>query len=268
MANFELLTGAWLDQELGSADSTTLFTSTRRAQAINDGVAEFCELTECLIRVSTVACSCNTVTYNLLSSAILGSTDFVRLAARGVEYHFIDSTGILTQLAGDDFPRRDIEVMNREDPGWRQSTTPGTPTGYYVDESDGRYLLGLDIPPNINSSETGKLLVPYVARPAPMTSSGDAPFTIGSNVRADLIPFHRAPVHYAAAMLEKLRGDTEASDRQMATFLSYVQRYTEKFRNKGENFVRLARNYLREVSRRRRLGSGVNGAWDPRRDFD
>lgn len=268
MANFELLTSLWLDQELGTADSTVLFTSTRRSQGVNDGLAEFADQTECFKRVSTVVCSCNVTAYDLLSSAVFNSTAFVRVAARGVEYHFTDSNGLLTQLAGDDFPRRDIEVLNREDPGWRQSTTPGTPTCYYIDDTDGTYRIGLDIPPDIGSSEIGALVVPYVSRPAPMTSTGDIPFTVGSNTRYDLVPFHKALTHYAASMLEKLRGDTEASDRQMASFLSYVQRYNEKFKNKGSNFVRLAKNYLKEASRGRRGGSGVNGAWDPRRDFD
>lgn len=260
MPNFELLTGPLLDQELRSADSTTLFTSTRRAQAVNDGYAEFCDLTECLIRVSTVACSCNVSTYNLLSSASLGSTDFVRLAPRGLEYHLLSSHGgssaRLTQLAGDDFPRRDIEWLNTYEPGWRQSTTPSTPTGYYVDEANGKYEIGLDRRPNIRSSEVGKLIVPYIARPAPMTSTGDVPFTVGSNVRVDLIPFHQALVHYAAHQLEKLRGDEQASDRQYAKFLAYIQRFTEKARKRGGAFVRQAKNYLKDA---RRVGVAPRG---------
>lgn len=264
--NFEQLTGIYLDQELHSADSTTLFTSTRRAQAINDGYAEFCELTECLLRVSTVACSCNTQEYNLLSSAILGSTDFVRLANRGVEYHVLSSHGgssaRLTQLAGDDFPRRDIEWLNKYEPGWRQSTTPQMPSGYYVDERNGSYLLGLDSPPDVGSSETAKLVVPYVSRPAPMTSTGDVPFTVSGSVRTDLIPFHKALVHYGASQLEKLRGDDEASDRQMAAFLQYVERFTGKMRQKGAKFVTQARNYLKDA---RRQSRGIGSAQDPYR---
>ena len=248
MPNFESLTGTYLDHELRSADSTTLFTTARRQQAINDGYAEFCELTECLVRVSTVTCSCNTARYNLLSSAILGSTDFVRLAPRGVEYHLTSSGGgssaRLTQLAGDDFPRRDIEWLNKYEPGWRQSTTPQMPTGYLVDDSSGAYVLQLDRPPDVGSSETAQLVVPFIARPAVLTSSGDQLFTVGSNVRTDLSPFFMAPVHYAAHQLEKLRGDDAASDRQFAKFLAYVQRYTEKVRKRGGAFVTLARNYL------------------------
>ena len=248
MAHFELLTGEWLSQELRTDDSTVLFTSTRRNMAINEGIAEFCELTECLIRVSTVTCSCNTASYNLNSSAVM-STDFVRIAGRGVEYHLLSShvgsSAQLTQLAGDDFPRHDVEWLNKYEPGWRQSTTPSLPVSYSVEADAGAYAVRLYPPPDIGSSEVGKLLIPYVARPSPLTSSGDIPFSS----RTDLIPFHRAPVHFAAHQLEKLRGDDEASDRHYAKFLSYVQRFTEKFRNKGQNFVTFARSYLSEARR-------------------
>jgi hypothetical protein len=263
VANYELLTGAWLDQELRSADSTVLFTTARRNQAVNDGAAEFADLTECLLRVSTVACASTASEYNLLSSAVLGSTDFTRLAARGPEFHLLSSGGQLTQLSGDDFPRRDIEWLNKYEPGWRTSTTTQMPTGYYVDESDGRYLFGLNHRPDIGSSETGVLLVPYVARPELMTSTGDVPFTVGSNVRTDLMPFHMAIVHYAAHNLEKLRGDEQASDRQFAKFMAYVEKYTQKVRKKGANFVTQARNYLKDA---RRKSADYDGG-DPHRDF-
>lgn len=263
MPTFGVLTGILLDQELRSADSTTLFTTARREQAVNDGAAEFAELTECLLRESTVACSCSVREYNLLSSAVLGSTDFVRISPRGVEYHVISShagsSARLTQLAGDDFPRRDIEWLNTYEPGWRQSTTPQMPSGYYIDERNGALLLGLDAVPDIGSSETGKLIVPYIARPAVMASSTDVPFTIGTATRSDLIPFHQALVHYAASQLEKLRGDDAASDRQYVKFTAYVDRYAEKMRKRGANFVRLARNYLKDARRQ----GGVGRAQDP-----
>lgn len=255
MATFDDLTGHLLDRELHSADSTTLFTSTRRAQAVNDAYAEFCELTECLLRISTVTVSCGTRDYNLLSSATLGSTDFVRIAPRGVEYHLLSSHGgssaRLTQLAGDDFPRRDIEWLNQYEPGWRQSTTPQMPSGYYVNEDKGQFLLGLDRVPDVGSSETGKLIVPFIARPAPMTSTSDVPFTIAGNTRTDLHPYHHALAHGAAHRLEKLRGDDEASDRQYALFLAYVTRFSEKMRKRGGAFVKLAKQYLRSPHRSR-----------------
>ena len=263
--NFEALTGIQLDHEIRSVDSTVRFTSTRRAAAINEGCAEFADLTECLSRVSTVTCSCNTATYNLNSSAVM-STDFVRIAARGIEYHLLSSgsSPTLQQICGDDFPRRDVEWLNKYEPGWRQSTTPTMPQSYSVEMDGGSYLLRLHPPPDIGSSETGKVILPYVARPVPMTSTGDIPFTVGGVVRNDLTPFHKASVHYAAHQLEKLRGDDEASDRQYTKFLSYVERYTGKVRTKGANFVTLAKNYLK-AAHGPRMGSWADGK-DPYRD--
>lgn len=251
MATFDQLTGILLDQELHSADASVLFTSTRRAQAVNDGLCEFADLTECLIRVSTVTASCNVTRYNLLNSAVLGSTDFVRLAPRGLEYHLVSSGGVVTQLAGDDFLRRDIEWLNLYEPGWRQSTTAQMPTGYLVDESSGTFTIQLDYPPDIGSSESAQIVVPYVARPALMTSSTDVPFTIGTNTRTDLAPFHLAIVHYAAHQLEKLRGDDMASDRQYAKFLAYTQKFTEKWRKRGGAQVAMVKNYLQSARTRR-----------------
>ena len=247
MATFEVLTGIWLDQELHSADSTALFTTARRAQAVNDGVSEFAEITECLTRASTVTVSCNVSRYNLLSSSVLGSTDFIRLAARGVEYHLQSSgsTSRLTQLSGDSFLRRDTEWLNHYREGWRTSTTPTMPTGWLVDESSGQYVLQLDALPDVGSSETAQIVVPYVARPVVMTSSGEVPFTVGAQVRTDLIPFHQGIVHYAAHQLEKLRGDEQASDRQYAKFLAYVQRFAEKWRVKSGAPITFAKNYFR-----------------------
>jgi hypothetical protein len=260
MATFEVLTGIWLDQELHSADSTALFTTARRAQAVNDGVAEFADLTECLIRVSTVTVSCNVSRYNLLSSSVLGSTDFVRIAARGVEFHLTSSNGLLTQRSGDGFLRRDTEWLNHYQEGWRQSTTPTDPTGWLVDESSGQYVIQLDVPPDVGSSESAQLVIPYVARPVVMTSSGEVPFTVGSAVRTDLLPFHLGLVHYAAHQLEKLRGDEQASDRQLAKFLSYVQRFAEKWRVKSGAPITFAKNYFRRSVR--------GGTGDPWRDDD
>lgn len=251
MADLALLTGLWLDQELHTDDSTILFTSTRRSQAINDGVAEFADLTECIRRVSSVAVSCNTATYDCLDSTVFGSTDFSRFSGRGVEYHFTDSNGTLTQVSGTEFPRRDIEWLNRNDPGWRQSTSPTEiPDGYYVDEDDGQQLIGLHPPPDVGSSETATIVVPYVARPPALSNSTDVPFTINGRTRTDLIPFHRGIVHYAAHLLEKLRGDDQASDRQYAQFLGYVQKYRAATRKKGPEYVTFAKSYLRDAQRR------------------
>ncbi len=248
MPNFEALTGTHLDIELHSADSTTLFTTARRNLGVNEGMQEFVEMTECVIRESSVACSCNTSEYDLNAA----STDFFRLASRGIEYRFTDSNGAVTILAGDDdFPRRDVNWRNTYESGWRASTVVGMPSGYAIREDDGAYNIVLNTRPDIGSSESAVLVVPYIPLLVPMTSTGDEPFTVGGAVRTDLRPFHKATVHYAAHLLEKLRGDTDASDSQYQKFLSYVERWKNGARNKAGQFVTFGRSYLREASRRR-----------------
>jgi hypothetical protein len=255
MAQFDELYGSLLDLELNSNDSNTLYTSTRRQRAVNDGVREFVSLTECYVRRSSIACSCNTAEYNLSTLS-----DFMRFAAEGLtEYHHRSSGGSLTQLAGEDFPRRDELWRNRSTPGWRMSTTPVlAPSGYYVRRDGGRYLVGLAEPPRVGSSETATLVVPYVAKPPAMASSTDVPFTDTSgNTRHDLEEYHQAPVHYAAAKLLPLIGDREGAAEQMTKFLGYVARYTQNTRPKGGTYMTASRPYLSDA--RRPVGRTVPG---------
>lgn len=255
MAIFEDLYGSKLNLELNSSDSNVLYTSTRRQSAINDGAAEFADLTECFIRQSSIAVSCNTTEYMLLSSGTLGgSTDFSRFAKQGVEYR-VRSSGSsatwITWLAGDDFPQRPIEWRNRQTPGWRQSTTPTAPTGYYLRPDGGNLYIGLDCPPKVGSSQRAELIVPYVARPAPMTSSGDVPFTANSTTRWDLVTYHPALAHYAAYKLLPLIGDEQGSNTQLQKFMGYVTRFLQNARPKGGTAVQFATNYLRNARRGR-----------------
>jgi hypothetical protein len=246
MAAFEQLWRTRLDVELNSV-STVLFTGARRQQAINDGQAEFADLTECLVRQSSVTCSCNVTEYQLLSSGVLGgSTDFVKLAPQGVEYHHTDSNGRLTQAAGpDDFPERPIQWRNRHDAHWRESTTPvQMPTGYYLRADGGNVYLGLNEPPKVGSSEAASVIVPYVARPEPMTSSSAEPFTVNSSVRADLRIYHQALPHFAAYRLLPLQGKVQEAQAQLQVFLSYVTRYQQAQRPRGGQRVSFARDYF------------------------
>ncbi len=220
--------------------STQLYTAARRKQAINDAQEEFCDLTECLIRTQTITLSCGTTEYSLLSS-----TDFTRLAAQGVEYLRTDSNGLLTQIAGDDFPRRELPVQHRSEPGWRMSTTPTVaPTGYYLRGDGGDLRIGLFEPPKVGSSETVVLSVPFVMRPAAMASTAAVPFTVNSTVRTDLTLYHRALPHYAAHVLLPLTGDQNGATAQLQLFNSYVQRYQGNTRPKGGQTVTFATNYL------------------------
>lgn len=249
--NFSHLYSSALDQELGTDDSTRLFITARRQRAINQAQLQFCDLTECAIRQSTVTCSNGTAEYNLLSTAILAPGDFLRISKQGPEYHHRNSASNVTYRAGpDEFPRREIPWLNQYDPGWR-STVVGTPTFYYERVDAGQRLFGLVPPPSINSSEAAQLLIPYVVKPSSMTNDTSVPFTFGSTTRDDLEPYHQALVHFAAADLEKLRLNYQASQAQMLVFMAYVERYRLAMQPKDGRQVRMGRNYFAESRRRR-----------------
>lgn len=259
--NFSHLFSSALDQELGTDDSTRLFLTARRQRAINQAQLHWCDLTECAIRQSTVTCSNGTAEYNLLSTVNVPNGDFLRLAKQGIEFHLLSSgSSQSTQfIAGDLLPRREIQWLNQYELGWRGSTG-GTPGAYYERFDGGQRLLGLVPPPRIGSSESGKILLPYVAKPSSMTADTSVPFTFGSTTRDDLEPYQQALVHYAASELEKLRLNTEGSQRQLQHFLGYVARFMNSLRPKGGQQIRMARNYFGEVRIRR--GGGTQD-WTP-----
>ena len=245
------MSGELLTHELGTSDTSELFTSARRTQAVIEGEREFANVTECLIRESTVTTSNGVAEYDLLSTVVIPGGDFIRMAGRGPEYRLVSSNstavGSTRYVAGDEFPRSDIERLNRRDPGWRNSTGSQIPTDWYLKRESGKLLFGMYPPPTVTSSESGALRIPYVAYPATSTESTHVPFTYAGETRTDLAPYHRAIVHWAAHKLEKLRRDIEASEVQLQKFTGYVQEYLEEYRPKGGQRVTLSRNYLTEA---------------------
>ena len=251
MTAFSTLYGRLLDQELGTQDSTVLFTTARRQAAVNDGQREFAELTECLIRVSTVTITGGTGEYDLHSTAVIADQDFVRLAGdQPVEFHYTDASSFTQYLAGEDLPERTVRWLDQYEPGWRDSTTVSsgaqTPRVFYQRAAGGSWYLGFYPVPSTGSSASAKALVPYVAWPADLTSDTQEPFTVASGVRYDLRPYHQGLVHYAAHQLEKLRRDDQAADRQLQKFLGYVSRYVQALRKKGGSTLTFARQYFRQ----------------------
>ena len=248
--NFSHMWSSALTQELGIADSTRLFTDARRQQAVNNGVLMFVDLTECLQCESTIPSSHGVREYNLMSTVNVRRGDFLKPAKQLPEFRFTNDTGVVTYVTGDDFPRRDINWLNQYQPGWR-SSTGGTPSAYYLRPEGGAHYFGFNTPPEIDSSETAKVVFPYIARPAVMTASTDVPFTINSTVRSDLEPFHMAAVHYGAYELEKLRVNDQGAQTQWQLFMSYVERYLRMLRPKGGLQVRTVRSYFAEARSRR-----------------
>lgn len=258
MATFEQLYTSLLDRELNQNSSLagSPFASTNRQQAINDGYQEFAALTECWIRRASITVSCNTAEYSLSTLS-----EFARLAAQGMPEYRLTSSGssATTQiLAGDDFPNRTELWNSRYDVGWRQSTSVGLPRSWYLRADGGQLLFGLDTRPDVGSSETAVLMVPYIARPTAMTASTQVPFTdTNSRTRTDLEEYHQAFPHYAAYKLLPLIGDTDGAEKQLQKFLGYVQRFLQRMRPRGGSHVTVARSYFRDARRGSRSEDGV-----------
>lgn len=262
MPQFSQLYGDDLTTELGTSDTSVLFTDARRKHAVNQGYRQFADLTECFTKRSSITVSSSAQEFNLNSSATMsGSSGFLRIAGEGPAYIKTDTEGNQQIYAGAEaFPQRAIPFLDSADEGWRSTQTPSDPTGWYLRNSGSQQLFGLDCPADVSTSETAELVIPFVANPSSMTSDTAIPFAQSTNYRNDLYPYHQALVHYAAHQMEKLRRDDARADKQMQLFMSYVTRYNQQNRKKGTNGVRTAQSYFKNA-RRRGADEGLLAPW-------
>jgi len=245
--DFGTLYQSALDYELGGNDSSVLFLTARRKAAINEGLRQFADLTECYLKSSTIPCTNGIGEYNLMSTVNVPGGDYVRLTKEQPEFRLV-STSATAYTSGDEgFVRRSLQWLHTNTPGWR-GTTGGSPEAFYLRDDGTAKWFGLTPPPTISTAQTATIYLPYVARPSSMTASTDVPF---GSARIDLEPYHQALVHYAASKLEKLRKDRQASADQLQMFLGYVQRYQTQARPKGMQTIRYGRNYFAEARSRR-----------------
>lgn len=249
MTQFSSLYSARLDEELGSADSTVLFTTARRKSAVNKGLVEFARLTKCFVKRSSITIAGGTAEYDLNSTLVIPAGDFTEFGVEQVQFVYTDASSNVTVLAGDDLPRRDIDWLNRYEPGWQVSTVASSvsqlPAMYYDRWENGARYLGFWPTPFTGSSASAKAYVPYVATPQPITVDTVEPFTVGSAVRGDLRPYHQAAVHFAAHQLEKLRRDDQASMGQLQKFIAYVTQYFQDHkRQKNGAALTFGRSYF------------------------
>lgn len=249
MAAFSDLYGERLNRELGSADVSELFTTARRKAAINEAALEWVKQTESFIRQASITMVDGTSEYDLEAVGIISSQDYLWLASQGVEYAWTDANGDVTYAADDTFPRRDIPVLNRTLPGWRNADDVSVPSSYYIREDAGTTFFGLYPGPAVEATESAAVTLPYVAKPADMTADADVPFTISANPKSILVPWHQALVHYAAALLEPLRKGYQAEQRQRGLFAGMVADYLQRNRPKGGQQVSMAHNYYRTARR-------------------
>lgn len=259
MAQFSQLYGEMLHRELGSDDVSALFTTARRKQAINDAQLEFAKQTECFQKTVSLTMVDETQEYDL--DAIVAD-DFIDFAKGGVEYVYTDADGNVTYQSGPDFARVELDILNREEPGWRDADSTTLPDGWYIREHAGKVFFGLTQKPDVTAPATATVTVPYLAIPPDMSADADEPFslTAGSDPKRSLRPWHQALVHYAAALLEPLRKNFAAEQRQRALFAGVVADYLQRHRPRGGTRITVARDYRREARGR------FNGdRTDPRR---
>lgn len=245
---FSNLYSSRLDRELGTNDSTNLFTTARRKSAINEGLTEFADLTECLVVWANVTIVTGVMEYNLNSTTTIAAANFVRLAKEDPEFVYTDASSQVSVTTGEDFVRRDVLWLDRYEPGWQLSTVSTgvmqIPSRYYLRPDEEGLWFGLVPVPSLGSSATANLVIPYIASAPTLASDTAVPYTFALGTRTDLTIYHQAAVHYAAHQLEKLRRDDQASDRQLQKFLGYVARYTAAARVKGGRTINTVKNYF------------------------
>lgn len=255
MPTFSNLYSSRLDRELGTDDTTILFTTARRKAAINEAAIEFADLTDCLTRWVAIPIVNGQGEYDLNSTTVIPAGDFSDFDKNPIEYIYTDASSNVTLLSGDNLPRRDPRWLERYKPGWQTSTQASSvlqlPELYYVRVDGGQYNLGLTPWPSAGPSTTASAVIglPYVATPVTMVSSTDIPFTLSTGIRQDLTSYHQGLVHYAASQLEKFRRDDQASDRQLQKFQGYIARYWQATRIKGGRQIMTARSYFTQKDR-------------------
>lgn len=257
---FSDLYGTYLDVELGSADRASLFTTARRKDAVNRAQQEFAKQTECFTKSTPITLANGTREYDLES--VISADDFIAVASDGVEYVFTDASSNVTYRSGDDFPRLDLDILNREQSGWRLTGSATFPSSYYLREDGGSIYLGFSEPPLIGAGESATVTIPYLAIPPDMSADTNEPFSdsAGTNPRRSLRPWHQALVHYAAALLEPLRKNYAGEQRQRGLFAAIVADYLQRHRKKGGSRITLAHDY-RAAARGRGLVSRARLDW-------
>lgn len=248
ITTFTDLYGERLTRELGSEDTTHLFTTARRKAAVNEAALEWVKQTESFVKQASIVLVNGTREYDLESSAVLTADDFLWVAAQGVEYALtVTATGVVTYRSGDDFPRKDLPLLHRESPGWRATSATALPASWYLRHDGGKTYLGLSEPPLIAAGETAAVTLPYVAKPLSLSADADVPYSVSSDALEVLEPWLQGIVNYAAALLEPLRKNYQGEQRQRTLFAAQVADYLQRRRPKGGQQILVSRAYYRQA---------------------
>ena len=237
--DFKALYGEALDFELGSYDTTELFTTARRKLAVNRAQREFARLTQCYVREFEIPVVSGQGSYEI--ETVTGDT-FVNFSRR--------PTALLRtkggQLTRTPLQRHDVPWLDLHKPGWRDTGTTGVPEIVAYNPDGGLSVLVLTPRPTVAAGETWSLWLSFLATPADMVSDTDVPFRHAADSLTSLEPYHWALAHFAASLMERLRKDTDAVEKQLTLFGAYVQDYSGSQRPRGShNRVGQQRDYLK-----------------------
>jgi hypothetical protein len=211
---FSDLYGTELTRELGSSDTSTLFTTARRKAAINAAQLEFVKRTECLTRQTSITIVDGTQEYDLDAIA---NADFGWISPQGPSIAITSGTTV-RYLEGDDLEETSVERLNVEEPGWR-----GSERGHADASSTCGAMAARSTSASIPSRTLrhGHLGAARALRGGPGGSErgrGRAVHGLEQSGQGSLRFWHRALVHFAAYDLEKFRKDINAGAAQLQLF--------------------------------------------------
>jgi hypothetical protein len=260
MAAFSDLYGEHLSRELGSSDTTQLFTTVRRKAAINRAQEWFVTQTECITKTAEITLADGIAVYDL--EIEIPDDAFLAIATKRTAPYLKQVASTTTRyMTGDEFVRRDVMWLDQYEAGWRERTS-AIPVAWYEEQEGGERRVGVTPPPSVAAGETWTLYVPYIVLPSDMTADADEPFTVDGDPKRSLKPWHDVLALFAASELEKLRKGLERSTflRQQAE--QGVLDFLDKQRVPGGKSVRVARSYRRDA--RSRTGLSEYGPYgDP-----
>jgi hypothetical protein len=238
--DFVTLYGEQLTAELGTSDTAQRFTLVRRKAALNEAQTDVIKKTECCVKWVEIAVVDGTAEYDLEANV----PNYLRIATAGPSLKMVDASANERYVEGpDSFPQMSPPLLNRQQPGWR-ANPDSTPAAWYLRRHLGLLYFGVVPGPDIPSGETWTLLIPCVVKAADMVDDTDEPFTVsGGTAPASLSVLHKALVHHAAFLLEKLRKDPTRMKLQAELYAAQIAEYRGDDRPKGGKMIQMARNY-------------------------
>jgi hypothetical protein len=255
--------GDSLSIKLGSSDTTELFTTERRKNAINDAALWFVTETSCLWKTGEIPIVSGTAEYDLeLLLVNVDDDNFIKIAPQGPMVTIANVSKPTRYFSGREFPRRTIQWLDDEMPSWR-ADNPGEPIAWYERSEAGQELIGVYPTPLVASGDSWSLLVPYVIRPDTMTADDDEPFSVEGDSKVSLTAWFDALLYYAVYLLEPLRKDLARAAQFKALADERVRDYKDKQVPPRQVVIQLARNYRdeRRTDDEQPWGARFNRTW-------